>query len=322
MKKLLLLILSLTMAIGVICATGCANNETPNGSTDITSEIPEEKTYTITFKQDGKLDIVKEVKEGESLTDIPTPATKIGYTVVWENKDLTNIQENITVNAVETPNKYTVTYDTDGGAAIEALQVTFDGDYVLPVPVKEGFTFTGWTYQGNGITSSGKWAIASNVTVKATWQEIIVQKYTVTFVQNGAPNQVYTVEEGAACTEIPTPVSKTGYTIEWKSEDLAKLNAVTENLVIEAVETPKTYQVTLNANGGSVSNAQVTFVYDAAYELEQPTRTGFEFVRWEKDGVAFDAKGVWNIDENNVTLKAIWKEIEDDNDDENWTNNY
>ena len=56
MKKLLLLILSATLAMGVFCAVGCAGGTT-GGSTSITSEQPTEKTYIVTFKQKGQSDV-------------------------------------------------------------------------------------------------------------------------------------------------------------------------------------------------------------------------------------------------------------------------
>ena len=55
-----------------------------------------------------------------------------------------------------------------------------------------------------------------------------------------------------------------------------------------------------------------------------PEKEGYEFLGWKKGSVAVDAKGDWTIDEDNVTLKATWKEIkpDDENDDKYWTDNY
>lgn len=112
MKKLLLLILSAILSMSVFCTVGCSDGTPDNSS--ISSETPTEKTYTVTFKQDGQRDVVKTVEEGESLTDIPEPKAKVGYTVAWEVVDLTNIVEDIEVKAIETANTYVVSYDLNG----------------------------------------------------------------------------------------------------------------------------------------------------------------------------------------------------------------
>ena len=329
MKKLLLLILSATLAMGVFCAVGCAGGTT-GGSTSITSEQPTEKTYIVTFKQKGQSDVKKTVKEGETLTDIPTPATKTGYTVAWEDKDLTNITENITVNAVETANTYKVSYDLNGAEGeISDLEVTYDGAYVLASPTREGYSFIGWTNGEEAVLSSGNWSIASDVTLKANWVEVKVETFTVVFVQAGEALKTYAeIPAGSAFTalyDIPTPVAITGYNVEWDSEELAKLESVTQDVTILAIVTAKSYTVTLNPDGGTLDVKTIEVTYNAEYELPTPTRNGYEFAGWVKGSAAFDNKGTWKIDEENVTLKATWKKVtteDDNNDDKYWTNNY
>ncbi len=108
--------------LAACCLAACGENGTP-------------ATYTVTFVQSGQEDVLRTVKEGETLTDIPAVQPREGYTVVWEEKDLTNISGNITVNAVETANTYTVTYDANGGTvSSETLTVTYDAQYALATP--------------------------------------------------------------------------------------------------------------------------------------------------------------------------------------------
>ena len=88
MKKIAGLLLAvLLLTLSCVCVfTSCSNK------------------VDITFVQSGQEDVVVTIKKGESLEDIPDPAQKTGYTVVWDVTDFSNIDEDLTVNAVETPN--------------------------------------------------------------------------------------------------------------------------------------------------------------------------------------------------------------------------
>lgn len=72
-----------------------------------------------------------------------------------------------TVTLSKSP-KHTITFDVDGGTAIEPLEITEGQEFTLPVPVKAGNTFTGW-YSGEELVT-GKTAVTSNITIKAKWK--------------------------------------------------------------------------------------------------------------------------------------------------------
>ncbi len=67
-------------------------------------------THTVTFKQDGVVDIVKEVLDLADLTDIPQPKAVDGYEIEWDRKGFTSITEDITVTANKTVITYTIEY--------------------------------------------------------------------------------------------------------------------------------------------------------------------------------------------------------------------
>ncbi|MBQ8295593.1 MAG: InlB B-repeat-containing protein [Clostridia bacterium] len=332
MKKFMLLIVALC---GVMVFSACGGGGTSNESGGIpthSSGQVQDKKCTVTFKQLGQNDIVKEVKEGETLTDIPTPAEKVGYDVVWDTNSFANITENMVVTAVETAKKYTVTYDAGEGTVTSATQeVTFDSEPTLATPTREGYVFTGWTYEGKAVT--GKWTIAQSVTLVATWEE--ETKYTVIFKQAGQADKSFEVAEDGLFdkTNIPAPIAKTGYTIVWKAEDLAKLDsAITGPVVINAVETAKTYTVTLKLDGGTLGDATgettVEVTYDEAYDLT-PTKAEddqytYTFAGWKYGETTLTATGTWNIDAETIELTAVWTKTAKPsvNDDENWTKNY
>lgn len=326
MKKLCLFLVSLMCVVGF---AGCqflkpsestSEDSTPgaessesieinDSSSDSSVETPVLNEYTVTFKQYNQPDVVIKVTENDSVAeeDIPAPAARTGYTVVWENVDLTNVCENMVVKAIETANTYTVTYDANGGTVeSETLSVTYDSAYELATPVYEGHIFLGWTYNGN-VVSSDVWNIAENVTLVANWQEVIPNTYTISFVQDGQPIKTVTVEEGEACpeSEIPAPAEKTGYIVTWEEKDLSN---ITENITVNAVETPKTYNVTLEIGEGTLTSTTFTVSYDEDYILPVATpKLGYELVGWYRNGEEFANRGKWNVDEENIVLVAVYK---------------
>ena len=294
MRKVLL---TIALVIGIGCVLGgCAGF----GNND-------EQTYTITFKQAGQEDIVKEVKKGEDLSDIPTPKSKTGYTVEWDTTDFLDITADMVVTAVATANTYTITYDAGEGILTQTTQeVVYDSTPTLATPTLEGYTFTGWTYNGTAVF--GKWTIADDVTLVASWVKDAENTYTVIFRQNGQTDKVYeNVAKGSTFTDIPTIVSKVGYTVKWNETHLAELINISGNIIVEAIETVKTYTITLNANGGAVAQKTITITYGEEYTLPKATHEDYKFVAWTYNGEEVSLNGVWEIDVEGTNLELVAK---------------
>ena len=112
------------------------------------------KTYDAIFMVDGEVyatvptafdaDIIA---PGDEKSDIAAP-TKDGYTFTgWDPYVGTMDQEGITFTAqwIETANAYTITYMVDGEVH-EAFPIAVNDEFeVASEPVKEGYTFVGWT---------------------------------------------------------------------------------------------------------------------------------------------------------------------------------
>ncbi len=292
-------LISIALVIGLGCVfAGCAGS----------GEDSSPESYTITFKQAGQEDIVKEVEEGKDLTDIPAPKSKTGYTVTWDTTDFVGITGDMVVTAVATANTYTITYDAGEGTVTPATQaVVYDSTPTFATPTLEGYTFTGWTYNGNAVL--GTWTIAQNVTLVASWTKDVVDTYTVVFRQKDQADKVFeNVEKGSTFTNIPEVVKKAGYKVEWDSEGLAKLTNISGTVIVEAIETIRTYTVTLNADGGSVKTKTFTITYGEEYTLETPTNEDRKFKGWTYNGQAISLSGVWNLDveSDKIELVATW----------------
>ena len=143
-------------------------------------------THKVTFKQEGQTDIVKEVLDLAALaqSDIPTPVQQNGYTIVWEDIDLSCITEDITVNAVKSLITYTITYELYGGTNAEGNPESYtieDSYKTLLSPQKENSVFGGWydnaDYLGNPVTrvAGGSYG---DITLHARWAEFFIVSAT------------------------------------------------------------------------------------------------------------------------------------------------
>lgn len=324
MKKFILFLLSLTLTVGAVSSCGFLLTEESSSSTSsgssstITSSSDSdssEKTseaekvfYSVVFKQEGQDDIVRQVEEGKSLTDIPTPTQKTGYTTKWSIEDFSNVSENLTVTAVAKANEYTITYDAGEGVAEMATQtVTYDtvpGEFATAT--RENYTLACWTYEGKAVLASDVWKIAADVTLVATW--VPVGKCTVTFVQTGYEPIIVEVLEGGTVTGdmIPQTQPQEGYTVVWEEKIPS---TITENIIVNAVATPNTYTITYNAGEGSVATETQDVVYDSVPgAFAVPTREGYKFKGWEYEGNIISAGDTWTIAQD-VTLTAKWVKV-------------
>src|SRR5690554_2470573 len=91
-----------------------------------------------------------------------------------------------------TPKKFTVTFDTDGGTAIEAVEVTEDEKVSRPTdPTKDGFDFNEWQLDGERFDFDTP--ITTDITLKATWISTtsVEVTFTVTLPADTPDGDIY-----------------------------------------------------------------------------------------------------------------------------------
>ena len=178
--------------------------------------------YTITYK-DGDNSYTEDYEEGYSVT-WKSDITKKGYTLVgWKYKDkeyklsdkFTMINEDITVTSIWNVNKYTITYEVNGGSINnKTKEVTYDSKYgTLEIPSKKGYSFKGW-YKDNGfIDIVDEDTIVSDDkdhTLYAKWE---INSYKLT-INDGINTNEYTLKYNDE-KEIVIPERK-GYSfVKW-----------------------------------------------------------------------------------------------------------
>ena len=162
--------------------------------------------------------------------------TRAGYTQVgWSTvdggekvygfEDIYTKNEALTLYPVWNTNKYTITFDTNGGSEIAPITQDYGTKITAPDnPTRKGYTFKGWDKE------IPETMPAENITVKAQWE---INQYTITFDTNGGSEIApITQDYGTEITAPDNPTRK-GYTFkDWDKEIPETMPA--ENITITA----------------------------------------------------------------------------------------
>ncbi len=165
-KRLVLIFFSLVL-LASICLMGCT--DTDNGDGDYVK---------ITFVQEGEKDVIKYVKRGESLLDVPHPVAKEGYDIEWSESDFLHLSKSKTITAVKTPKDYTITYNLgdrqgDAFAQIHAYTQTVKYNQMVTTykPKCSGYIFVSWEVKDKNVEfSDGKYLYLEDITLIAVWE--------------------------------------------------------------------------------------------------------------------------------------------------------
>ena len=123
--------------------------------------------YTVTFDTAGGSEIAPITQDYGTAIAAPADPTREGYTFIGWDREIpaTMPAENVTLTAQWEINRYTVTFDTNGGSEIAPITQDYGTAITAPAdPTREGYTFIGWD---KAIPATMP---AENVTVTAQWQ--------------------------------------------------------------------------------------------------------------------------------------------------------
>lgn len=200
----------------------------------------------------------------------------------------TVISKDMTVYARFTVRTFTLTFDANGGKTSASPKTLEYGSKfgTLPAASKDGSTFDGWyTAKTGGTKVTENTVITKDTTVYARFTAIT---YKVTFDANGGsvtPAQK-TYSYGETYGTLPTP-EREGYTFSgWYTAKSGGTKITsdakpTADTTIYAVWKIKTFTVTFNANGGTVSEGSRSVKYGAKLStLPVPVRTSYVFDGW------------------------------------------
>ncbi len=135
----------------------------------------------------------------------------------------------ITLYANFSINKYTISFNTNGGTEVEPIKQNYATEVSAPeAPAKTGYKFVGW-YSNSSLTSKYTFTTipAKNITLYAKWELV---SYKITYNLDGGTNatqnpKTYTITTNTITLRNP---SKTGYTFGgWYTDELFA-NKITE----------------------------------------------------------------------------------------------
>ena len=270
------------------------NGEEYEFSTKITKDITlyavyEINKYTVTYINEGVEYHKETALYGSVVTEIQDP-TKEGYTFTgWYTKDNEKVSypitvtENITLYSKYEINSYKVSYYNEGKKYIDDQKINYGENALKPNtnPSKIGYTFKYWSIKENGEEYEFSTKITKDITLYAVYE---INKYTVTYINEGTEYHKETAEYGSVVTSIQNP-TKEGYTfIGWYNENNEKINhpiTVTENITLHSKYEINTYTVSFYHNNEKyVEDQKVNYGESAVKPSIDPTKEDYNFSGW------------------------------------------
>ena len=286
----------------------------------------EDPTYTVSFNSKGGTPTPQEqtVKKGNKVSK-PADPTRANYSLAgWAKADnetsalwnfeTETVTDDMTLFARWSLITHTVTFDSDGGSAVPAQNVSNGGRATKPTdPTRNGYEFNGW-FNGD-LEWNFTTAITASITLKAKWTAL----HIVTFDSDGGSAVVaQTIRNGNTATK-PTNPTRNGYEFDGWFVGETEWNfasAITAPITLKAKWT-QVHLVTFDSDGGSAVPAQTVRNGNSAIQPANPTRAiasglylgtltdefNYTFEGW------YNGETEWSfatVITSPVTLKAKW----------------
>ena len=231
--------------------------------------------------------------------------TQVGWSTVdggekvYDFKDIYTKNEALTLYPVWNTNKYTITFDTNGGSEIAPITQDYGTEITVPDnPTRKGYTFKGWDKE------IPETMPAENITVKAQWE---INQYTITFDTNGGSEIAPITQDYGTEITAPDKPTRKGYTFKgWDKEIPETMPA--ENITVKAQWEINQYTIAFDTNGGS-EIAPITQDYGTEITVpDNPTRKGYTFRGWDKEipktmpAENIKVKAQWEINQYTITF--------------------
>lgn len=273
MKKLISMLFMAVLA--VVAMTGCDDEETVL------------QKYTVTFNSQGGSEVAPQaVYAGEKIVKPANPTKEKEYFVDWyKEAECTNVwdfenetvSQDITLYAKWTSIAYTVTFETNGGSAIEA-QLVPEGTFATKpetVPTKEGNLFEGW-YTEQTMTNRFDFytPITKDITLYAKWMDISSITYAdlqqlfddAEWLTNSIDyNYTYTEESLLALKEKVEEVRPTAENSSATQEEIAKAYQTLHTAMQALVELPYRQTTSLKINPTPIAEGVIPIYISQGY---------------------------------------------------------
>ena len=216
--------------------------------------------YTVTYINEGKEYHKETALYGNTIKNVENP-TKEGYTFIgWYdindkkvNHPIT-VTKNMTLYSKYEINSYKVSYYNEGVKYIEDQKINYGENALKPNtnPSKIGYTFKYWSIKENGEEYEFSTKITKDISLYAVYE---INKYTVTYINEGIEYHKETAEYGSVVTSIQNP-TKEGYTFTgWYTKDNEKVSypiTVTKNITLYSKYEINSYKVSYYNEGKNI----------------------------------------------------------------------
>ena len=277
-------------AAGLAPDTGYTNSYTVStpevsGTTiTVTVTYTTKLTYTVEFVGFEGADLGSATVEHGAAATAPTAPAVEGYTFNGWDKEFDNVTGDLTVNAVYTINKYTVTFVDMNGDTIDEVTVEYNKAATAPTaPAVEGYTFSEWDKDFSNVT--GALTVTALYTINTHTVTVTVKAegdYAKTTVDYGTVYTLPTEDEVSAKGLLTTDDIFSGWMINGESFDAGAEVTITADTVITAILGNVTYYTVTIVDGETTTTNScaegTTFTVPAA-----AGKTGYTFVSWTDD---------------------------------------
>lgn len=224
--------------------------------------------------------------------------------------------------------KYTVTYNANGGTNAPAQQTKWHNETLIlssQIPTKVDYIFKGWDTSSSATNvvypAGASFTGNENITLYAVWQSRPnVIKYDANGGTGAPEDQIK--EYGVSIKLSEQKPIRQGYTFQgWATSKTSSSVAYqagatysdNQDITLYAVWKIITYTITYNANGGTNAPNQQTKEYGKTIALSasKPTKDGHIFQGWSTandNTVEYRPSDSYTANAN-ITLYAVWKII-------------
>ncbi len=249
-------------------------------------------------------------------------ATVNGVAVSESNPAVITTDGKLVIKLLYDRVKNGVTFDSNGGTAVEALEnVRYGAKLTEPeAPTKEGWTFAGW-YTAADFTEGTKVDFdtytmpTSAVTLYAKWDAKDGIEYKVEHYQQKVS---YDAENDYELAATDNKTGKNGAETQAEAKTYTGFKPAKEfqqttiaadgSTVVKIYYDRETYTVTFNPDGGSTVPAQEGIRYqNKAEKPSDPTKQGYQLEGW------YNGDTKWNFSDGvieNIELTAKWEEAD------------
>jgi len=214
------------------------------------------------------------------------------------------------ITACTQPKTYTITFDSNGGSEVEAIEIQKGKTISLSDSIRENYTFDGW-YTSDDVEFTSTTTVVEDITLYAKWTAV---EYTITFISNGGSSvSPVTKEYGVSISSVANP-TKERYTFDGWFTDRDLTNSYTlttmpsEDITLYARWTITFYTITFNTNGGSNINPQ-SYEYGDEIEVENPTKDGYTFAGWYSNSPLTSPYTFTTMPARHLVVYAKWNLI-------------